>query len=68
MGKTVCQPAALFALKQRHAIGLEAMRRVDRLADLPVAVYEPSWTIITWKAAWAALMGDPSAMTGRDRT
>ena len=42
-------------------------RLADRLADLPVAVYDPAWTIITWNAAWAALMGDPSAMTGRDR-
>lgn len=42
-------------------------RLVDRLADLPVGVYDPAWTIITWTAAWAALMGDPSAVTGRDR-
>jgi len=42
-------------------------RLVDRLADLPVAVYDPAWTIITWNAAWAALMGDPSAVSGRDR-
>jgi len=42
-------------------------RLVDRLADLPVAVYDPAWTIITWNAAWAALMGDPSAASGRDR-
>lgn len=42
-------------------------RLVDRLADLPVAVYDPAWTLITWNAAWAALMGDPSAVTGRDR-
>ncbi len=42
-------------------------RLVDRLADLPVAVYNPAWTIITWNAAWAALMGDPSAVSGRDR-
>ena len=41
-------------------------RLVDRLADLPVAVYDPAWTIITWNAAWAALMGDPSAASGRD--
>ena len=26
-------------------------RLVDRLADLPVAVYDPAWTIITWNAA-----------------
>jgi transcriptional regulator with XRE-family HTH domain len=42
-------------------------RLVDRLADLPVGVYDPAWTIITWNAAWAGLMGDPSALTGRDR-
>ena len=42
-------------------------RLVDRMADLPVAVYDPAWTIITWNAAWAALMGDPSTASGRDR-
>jgi transcriptional regulator with XRE-family HTH domain len=42
-------------------------RLADRLADLPVAVYDPAWTIITWNLAWAALMGDPSALSGRDR-
>ena len=42
-------------------------RLADRLGDLPVAVYDPAWTIITWNAAWAALMGDPSALAGRAR-
>jgi transcriptional regulator with XRE-family HTH domain len=42
-------------------------RLVDRLTDLPVGVYDPAWTIIAWNAAWAALMGDPSALSGRDR-
>ena len=42
-------------------------RLVDRLADLPVAVYDPGWTIIKWNPAWAGLMGDPSAVSGRDR-
>lgn len=42
-------------------------RLVDRLADLPVAVYDPAWTVITWNPAWAALMGDPSTTRGRDR-
>lgn len=42
-------------------------RLVDRMADLPVAVYDPAWTIIAWNAAWAGLMGDPSAVSGRDR-
>lgn len=42
-------------------------RLVDRLGDVPVAVYNPAWTIISWNPTWAALMGDPSASTGRDR-
>jgi transcriptional regulator with XRE-family HTH domain len=42
-------------------------RLVDRLADLPVAVYDPAWTIVTWNTAWAGLMGDPSTLSGRDR-
>jgi transcriptional regulator with XRE-family HTH domain len=42
-------------------------RLVDRMADLPVAVYDPAWTIITWNAAWAGLMGDPPAAGERDR-
>jgi transcriptional regulator with XRE-family HTH domain len=42
-------------------------RLVDRMADLPVAVYDPAWTIITWNPAWAALMGDPVAKSGLDR-
>lgn len=42
-------------------------RLVDRLSDAPVAVYDAAWTIILWNATWAALLGDPSALTGRER-
>lgn len=42
-------------------------RLVDRLGDVPVAVYDAAWTIILWNATWAAVMGDPSTRTGRDR-
>jgi transcriptional regulator with XRE-family HTH domain len=42
-------------------------RLVDRLGDVPVAVYDAAWTIILWNPTWAALMGDPSALSGRDR-
>lgn len=42
-------------------------RLVDRLGDVPVAVYDATWTILLWNAMWAALMGDPSALTGRER-
>jgi hypothetical protein len=42
-------------------------RLLDRLGDIPVAVYDAAWTIITWNPSWAALMGDPSNPTGWDR-
>lgn len=42
-------------------------RLVDRLGDVPVAVYDAAWTIVLWNATWAALMGDPTALNGRER-
>jgi transcriptional regulator with XRE-family HTH domain len=42
-------------------------RLIDRLADAAVGVYDASWTLIAWNPTWAALMGDPSPHTGRDR-
>jgi hypothetical protein len=42
-------------------------RLVDRLGDIPVAVYDAAWTIILWNPAWAALLGEPSARSGRER-
>jgi transcriptional regulator with XRE-family HTH domain len=42
-------------------------RLVDRLGDVPVSVYDAAWTIILWNRPWAALMGDPSELSGRDR-
>jgi transcriptional regulator with XRE-family HTH domain len=42
-------------------------RLIDRLADAAVAVYDASWTLIAWNRTWAALMGDPSPLAGRDQ-
>jgi transcriptional regulator with XRE-family HTH domain len=42
-------------------------RLVDRLCDVPVAVYDAAWTIILWNRPWVALMGDPSELSGRER-
>jgi transcriptional regulator with XRE-family HTH domain len=42
-------------------------RLVDRLSDVPVGVFDAAWNLIAWNAPWAALMGDPSALSGRDR-
>ncbi|MEP6478052.1 MAG: helix-turn-helix transcriptional regulator [Rhodoglobus sp.] len=40
-------------------------RLLDRLADTPVSVHSASWTMLTWNPLWAALLGDPTARTGR---
>jgi transcriptional regulator with XRE-family HTH domain len=58
-------PPKRFAMTSQ--VPPSVQRLIDRLADLPVAVYDPAWTLITWNTAWAALMGDPSAVSGRDR-
>ena len=42
-------------------------RMIERLSDGAVAVYDASWSVITWNATWAALMGDLSGVDGRDR-
>lgn len=42
-------------------------RLIDRLPDTALSVFDAAWTLITWNATWAALMGDPSGWTGRDR-
>jgi transcriptional regulator with XRE-family HTH domain len=42
-------------------------RIVDRLGDAAVSVHDPAWTMLAWNATWAALMGDPSALRGRER-
>ncbi len=42
-------------------------RLVDQLDGTAVSVYDAAWTLIAWNPLWAALMGDPSALRGRDR-
>lgn len=42
-------------------------RLLDRLSELPVGVFSLDWTLLTWNAAWAALVGDPSARRGLER-
>jgi transcriptional regulator with XRE-family HTH domain len=42
-------------------------RLLDQLDRVPVAVYDAMWNLIAWNPMWAALMGDPSAWTGRQR-
>lgn len=42
-------------------------RVVDRLADSPVAVMTAAWDTVLWNPLWAALFGDPSALTANER-
>lgn len=53
-------------LVPRH-VSPSIQRIVDRLGDTPVAVYSPAWELMFWNPLWAALMGDPSRLTGRQR-
>jgi transcriptional regulator with XRE-family HTH domain len=42
-------------------------RMLDRLADVPVAVYDAAWNLIVANAPHAALMGDSSSQRGLER-
>ncbi|MFE2598578.1 helix-turn-helix transcriptional regulator [Streptomyces sp. NPDC059396] len=42
-------------------------RLLGRLAGTPVGVHDAAWNLITWNPLWAALVGDPSGLPGRDR-
>ncbi|MFI5755089.1 helix-turn-helix transcriptional regulator [Streptomyces sp. NPDC051569] len=42
-------------------------RLLDQLAGTPVGVHDAAWNLITWNPLWAALLGDPSAVSGRGR-
>lgn len=42
-------------------------RVLERLDDVPVAVYDAAWTLLSWNRLWAALFGEPVGKPGRDR-
>lgn len=42
-------------------------RMVDRLGDVPIAVFSATHDILMWNPLWAALNGDPSRYTGIER-
>ena len=42
-------------------------RLLDQLTGVPVGVNDAAWNLIAWNPLWAALIGDPSALTGRMR-
>ncbi|GAB6857407.1 helix-turn-helix transcriptional regulator [Microbacterium xylanilyticum] len=42
-------------------------RILDRVGDVPLAVFTASWDFLTWNSLWAALLKDPSEMKGLER-
>ncbi|MFG6444269.1 helix-turn-helix transcriptional regulator [Microbacterium sp. P06] len=42
-------------------------RIMDRLGDVPMAVFTASHEFLQWNPLWAALVGDPSEFTGIER-
>jgi len=42
-------------------------RLLDQLAGTPVSVFDAAWTLLEWNPLFAALMGDPSPLRGRER-
>ncbi len=53
-------------LVPRH-IAPGVQRIVDRLGDVPLAVFTAAHDILLWNPLWAALGGDPAGWTGLDR-
>jgi transcriptional regulator with XRE-family HTH domain len=43
------------------------LRLTDRLTDVPLAVYDAAWTLLTANELWAAIFGDFRQTVGRDR-
>ena len=42
-------------------------RMLDRLGDVPLAVFTAAWEVLAWNGLWSALTPDPSQYTGIDR-
>ncbi|MCM3920552.1 helix-turn-helix transcriptional regulator [Frankia sp. AiPs1] len=42
-------------------------RLLDQLDGAPLSVWDAAWNLILWNPLWAALLGDPSALRGRER-
>ncbi|MFD5870487.1 helix-turn-helix transcriptional regulator [Streptomyces sp. NPDC060322] len=42
-------------------------RLLDQLNGAPLSVHDAAWNLLEWNPSWAALLGDPSALRGRER-
>jgi len=48
-------------------VGRGVQRMLDRLGDVPLAVFSAAWDLLWWNDLWAALTGDASTKSGLDR-
>ncbi len=48
-------------------IGPGVQRMLDRLGDVPMAVFSAAWDLLWWNPMWSALTGDPSEHRGLER-
>ena len=58
-------PPARGTVPQHVTPGVQ--RIIDRLGDVPMAVFTASHDILLWNPLWAALTGDPSRYVGIER-
>jgi len=58
-------PPALGLVPRHITPGVQ--RLVDRLGDVPLAVFTATYDILLWNPLWAALTTDPSRYTGLQR-
>ncbi len=42
-------------------------RLLDQLRGIPVGVFDAGWTLTAWNSLYAALFGDPSGLSARER-
>jgi transcriptional regulator with XRE-family HTH domain len=42
-----------------RAVPPSVQRLLQRLEDVPVAVFDATWTLLSWNRMWAALFGEP---------
>ncbi|MFE1664525.1 helix-turn-helix transcriptional regulator [Microbacterium sp. P02] len=58
-------PPSTAIIPQHISPGVQ--RIVDRLGDVPLAVFTAAHDILMWNPLWAAINGDPSRYVGLDR-
>jgi hypothetical protein len=53
--------------RRDQAVPDSLRRMVRQLPGNPAAIYDPSWSPITWNSMWATIFGDPNERPVRER-